>query len=204
MDAIVAAAMQKWPNVPDVYNWLRLDERGRWRVRARDYEKSGRFETIANRAVVEFIGRNYQADEQGRWYFQNGPQRVFVGLACAPWVFRFDGASLPVTHTGVTSARVEAILLDENQTPIFATDLGPGALSDQDFDVFVAALRDAAGQPLGDTALEDWLDGGASHHASCTVNGKSHAVGRITRGELATRYGFNPDPQPPPGAPDCE
>ncbi|HEX4329053.1 MAG TPA: DUF2946 family protein, partial [Burkholderiales bacterium] len=79
MDDIVAQAMRKWPNVPDVYNWLRLDERGRWRVRARDYENTGRFETIGNPAVVEFIGRNYQPDDQGRWYFQNGPQRVFVG-----------------------------------------------------------------------------------------------------------------------------
>ena len=30
MDEIVARAMQKWPNVPDVYGWLRLDRRGTW------------------------------------------------------------------------------------------------------------------------------------------------------------------------------
>jgi hypothetical protein len=203
MDDIVAAAMRKWPNVPDVYNWLRLDERGRWRVRARDYESSGRFETIGNQAVVAFIGRNYQSDERGRWFFQNGPQRVFVGLACAPWVFHFDGTQVPVTHTGRAATRVDAVLLDEQQTPIFATDLGPGALSDQDYDAFIAALRDADGVPLADTAFEAWLadQTGAIY---CAIDGTSRAVEPITRTGLATRYSFNPDPQPPAGAPDCE
>lgn len=204
MDDIVAAAMAKWPNVPDVYNWLRLDERGRWRVRARDYEKSGRFETIGNRAVVEFIGRNYQADDRGRWFFQNGPQRVFVSLACAPWVFRLDGAQMPITHTGQTATRIDAILIDEEQTPIFATDIGPGALSDQDFAGFIAALRDTAGKPLTDEAFEAWLSDGAKPGIRCAVGTTSHVVERVTRAELARRYGFDPDPRPPAGAPDCE
>jgi hypothetical protein len=204
MDEIVAQAMLKWPNVPDVYNWLRLDERGRWRVRARDYESSGRFETISNRAVVEFIGRNYQADGAGRWYFQNGPQRVFVGLACAPWVYRFDGTNLPVTHTGRAAARLDAVLLDEDQTPVLVTDLGPGALSDQDFDAFMDSLRDAADHPPADAALESWLAGAESPELRCVLGGHCRAVARITRAELAGRYGFNPDPQPPVGAADCQ
>jgi hypothetical protein len=204
MDEIVAKAMLKWPDVPDVYNWLRLDERGRWRVRARDYEKSGRFETIGNRAVVEFIGRNYQCDDAGRWFFQNGPQRVFVGLACAPWVFRFDGRHLPITHTGRSAARIDAVLLDEDKTPVFATDIGPGALSDQDFDLFIAALRDAADGPLTDDALEAWLADGGDSAARCVIDGEPHAITRITHAELASRYGFNANPQPPAGAADCE
>lgn len=203
MDEIVAAAMRKWPNVPDVYNWLRLDERGRWRVRARDYETSGRFETIGNQAVVEFIGRNYQADDRGRWFFQNGPQRVFVGMACAPWVYRFDAAQLPVTHTGRAAARIDAVLIDEQQTPILVTDLGPGALSDQDFAPFIAALRDAAGAPLADSAFEAWL-AGKSDAIGCGIAGTSYAVSPVMRVELASRYRFDPDPQPPAGAADCE
>jgi hypothetical protein len=202
MDDIVAQAMAKWPNVPDVYNWLRLDERGRWRVRARDYEKSCRFETIGNQAVVEFIGRNYQADDAGRWFFQNGPQRVFVGLACAPWVYRFDGAHPPLTHTGRAAARVDAVLIDEQHTPILVTDLGPGALSDLDFLPFVTALRDVAGTALADSAFEAWL-AGAGEAISCMIGGVPYAVGRVTRAELAARHGFAPNPQPPEGAPDC-
>ena len=30
--------------------------------------------------LIEFIGRNYAADAQGQWFFQNGPQRVYVCL----------------------------------------------------------------------------------------------------------------------------
>lgn len=204
MDDIVRQAMAKWPNVPDVYNWLRLDERGRWRVRARDYEASKRFETIGNRAVVEFIGRNYQADEKGRWFFQNGPQRVFVGLPCGPWVYRFSPDALPVTHTGKSSTRVDAVLIDEAHTPILITDLGPGALSDQDFALFLSSLRDASGKLLDDTAFEAWLEKPAAGAIECEIAGRRYPVAAIERGELARRHGFIPDPQPPAGAPDCE
>ena len=53
----------------------------------------------AIRALREFISRNYQADARGRWYFQNGPQRVFVSLAYTPLVIRFEGEAL-VDHCG--------------------------------------------------------------------------------------------------------
>jgi Protein of unknown function (DUF2946) len=77
MDDIVARAMAKWPNVPVVYGWLALDRRGQWsiRVKVREGAEDGapRFEPVGNQNLIEFIGRNYGRDEQGRWYFQNGP-----------------------------------------------------------------------------------------------------------------------------------
>ncbi len=79
MDADVIAAMAKWPNVPAVFGWLQLTARGEWRIRG---------ERIANPAIRAFIGRNYAVDSNGRWYFQNGPQRVFASLALTPWVYR--------------------------------------------------------------------------------------------------------------------
>jgi len=57
MDEIVLRAIAKWPDVPSVYNWLRLDRRGNWLVKG---------ERIGNAAVVEFIGRNYEQDAQRR------------------------------------------------------------------------------------------------------------------------------------------
>ena len=33
MDAAVIAALAKWPNVPAVFGWLRLDRRGNWLIR---------------------------------------------------------------------------------------------------------------------------------------------------------------------------
>jgi len=50
--------------------------------------------SLGYRPLREFIARNYQADERGCWYFQNGPQRVFVELAYAPLVLHYEGAGL--------------------------------------------------------------------------------------------------------------
>ena len=77
--------MAKWPDVPAVYGWLELDRRGQWRIKG---------ERIQHRGLREFIARNYRADAQGRWYFQNGPQRVFVTLAYTPLVARYEGEAL--------------------------------------------------------------------------------------------------------------
>ena len=85
MDALVAQAMAKWPNVPAVYGWLSLDRRGNWRIKG---------ERIANQALREFISRNYECDSTGRWYFQNGPQRVYVTLDYTPLVVHYDGDAL--------------------------------------------------------------------------------------------------------------
>ena len=85
MDEIVARSMAKWPDVPDVYGWLSLDRRGNWRIKE---------EKIGNAALRDFISRNYQPDARGCWYFQNGPQRVFVSLAYTPLVLQFEGEAL--------------------------------------------------------------------------------------------------------------
>ncbi len=88
MDEIVLRGMAKWPNVPAVYGWLSLDRRGQWLIKG---------ERISNALVTEFIGRNFTRDERGCWYFQNGPQRVFVDLDYTPRVYRVvnpDGAPL--------------------------------------------------------------------------------------------------------------
>src|SRR3954470_7703104 len=85
MDALVARAMAKWPNVPAVYGWLSLDRRGNWLIKG---------ERIGNAALREFIGRNYEPDAKGRWFFQNGPQRVYAALAYTPLVVRYEADAL--------------------------------------------------------------------------------------------------------------
>jgi len=77
MDDIVVQAMHKWPNVPAVYGWLRLDGRGQWWIRD---------ERLDQAAMAEFFYRNYGRDGAGRFYVQNGPQRVYVTLDMAPYV----------------------------------------------------------------------------------------------------------------------
>jgi hypothetical protein len=90
MDALVARSMARWPDVPAVYGWLELDRRGNWRIKG---------ERVVHAGLRDFITRNYGADEHGRWYFQNGPQRVFVTLAYAPLVVHHEGDAL-LDHCG--------------------------------------------------------------------------------------------------------
>ena len=103
MDDIVKQAMAKWPNVPHAYGWLGLDARGNWYLRDAAAQALGGFASgvpgakgalLQHEALMAFIQRNYLADEAGQWFFQNGPQRVFVELEATPWVWRVaaDGA----------------------------------------------------------------------------------------------------------------
>ena len=103
MDEIVARSLAKWPNVPAVFGWLELDRRGNWLIKG---------ERIANLALREFIARNYESDEKGRWYFQNGPQRVYVALAYTPLVVHYEGDAL-VDHCGHAFTSSNAFQDDE-------------------------------------------------------------------------------------------
>ena len=133
MDESVVRSMAKWPNVPDVYGWLSLDRRGNWLLKG---------EKIGNRALREFISRNYQPDARGCWYFQNGPQRVFVSLAYTPLVIHFEGEAL-FDHCG-RPFQAEQAFLDEEGSVLMLGKPGIGLLDDRD----LAAFADrAAGLP---------------------------------------------------------
>jgi DUF2946 family protein len=137
MDDAVLRSMAKWPNVPDVYGWLSLDRRGNWLIRSAGATSS--FERIGNQALREFIGRNYSADARGCWYFQNGPQRVFVALAYTPLVLHLDGEAL-FDHCG-RPFRVEQAFLDDEGSVLMAGKPGAGLLDDRD----LAGYADRAG-----------------------------------------------------------
>jgi len=121
MDSVVARAMAKWPNVPAVYGWLALDRRGNWRIKG---------ERISNAALREFIGRNYEADSAGRWYFQNGPQRVYVTLAYTPLVVHYEGDDL-IDHCGRPFG-ARTLYLDDEGSVLVAGERGIALLDDRD------------------------------------------------------------------------
>lgn len=114
MDEIVKQAMAKWPDVPHCYGWLLLDARGAWRMRderAQALDLPG--ERINNTALLQFIHRNYTHDEQGQWYFQNGPQRVYADLEVAPFIARMDPAQGLVLHTGAVFPEIDSVWMTE-------------------------------------------------------------------------------------------
>ncbi|MBN9461363.1 MAG: DUF2946 family protein [Burkholderiales bacterium] len=140
MDEQVLRAMARWPDVPAAWGWLRLDRRGRWLLVDRgrpgfDEARDGAGSPITNPQIVDFIGRNYRSDEQGRWYWQNGPQRVYVDLEAAPLVLRVLGeAQAPrfVTHTGQLVGHIEAGWVGPGGEVLLRTDVGPAAVHDLD------------------------------------------------------------------------
>jgi len=126
MDEIVARSLAKWPNVPAVYGWLELDRRGNWLIKG---------ERIGNQALREFIARNYEADERGRWFFQNGPQRVYVRLAYTPFVMHYEGGGL-YDHCGRPIEALETFL-DEEGSVLIRGSHGIGLLDDRDLERYV-------------------------------------------------------------------
>ena len=123
MDEIVVRSLAKWPNVPAVYGWLDLDRRGNWLIKG---------ERIGNVALREFIARNYAVDPRGCWFFQNGPQRVFVRLAYTPFVMHYQGEAL-FDHCGRPIDALETLLDDEGSV-LVRGPYGIGLLDDRDLE----------------------------------------------------------------------
>jgi hypothetical protein len=152
MDEIVRAALRKWPQVPACHGWLALDERGDWYMRDERIQTQGPFPKVKGSRIEHdklkaFIARNYEHDEHGGWYFQNGPQRVYVDLAATPWIWRLQASDTPgdaaprvASHTGLTTA-CEQSLLDEGGRLYLLTPLGLGLVHSQDMHVAADALE---------------------------------------------------------------
>jgi hypothetical protein len=198
MDDNVIRAMAKWPNVPAVYGWLNLDRRGNWLIKG---------DRIANRGVTDFIGRNYAADERGRWYFQNGPQRVFVTLEYTPFVVttKDDPAAL-ATHTAQAIERVSGAWVDESGSLVLRWAAGIGVVSDRDLAAVARLFADVHGNPVGDAAMAKAFDPETRRHATGVYFdycGNRVPIGRIRAGEVAQKFGFEPAPRPAEGEPEC-
>ncbi|WP_459617240.1 DUF2946 family protein [Bordetella sp. 2513F-2] len=152
MDPSVIEAMARWPDVPAVHGWLSLDPRGRWRLHPGGDALAGSpGEPITNTQILTFIGRNYAGDDEGRWYFQNGPQRVYVRLDAAPFVLRLDEQARGLqTHTGLPVRQVRDWWLDDAGRLYARTDHGPGLVEDRDLAALLDRLHLAGGGALAD------------------------------------------------------
>ncbi len=157
MDEIVLQAMVKWPNVPHCYGWLGLDERGDWYMRddrvqalgsfrdaCRRGDKAAKGSRLTHEKLIAFIGRNYacELDQEGReqWFFQNGPQRVYVELAATPYIWRLSGDFSIQSHTGLR-ATYRACSLDKAGRVYLTTDKGLGLVHTQDVHMVADALE---------------------------------------------------------------
>ena len=154
MDEIVKAALAKWPNVPDCYGWLALDARGDWYMRDERIQAAGPFPRVKGSRIEHeklraFIERNYGHDDSGAWFFQNGPQRVYVELEAAPWVWRVEvrGDGFGVSSHTDLPAQVKSAWLDEGGRLFLDTDLGLGLVHTMDTGIAAEAVEAGLWQP---------------------------------------------------------
>lgn len=148
MDDRVKAAMARWPNVPDVYGWLGLSRQGQW-VLYPEGNPNQEGETITHPQTRHFIGRNYLSDAQGQWYFQNGPQKVYVCLEAAPWVLhtRSPGADPALhTQTGLPVNTTGPWFVDESGWLYTRTEHGGAIIDGRDVQAVYEALLAPAGR----------------------------------------------------------
>ncbi len=147
--------MAKWPDVPACYGWLALDARGDWYLRDERAQAAGAFASgvpgakgarLQHRGLIDFIGRNYTVDAAGCWYFQNGPQRVYVELEMTPLVWRVQADFSAHDHIG-RAATVQRCLLDETGRVYLLASSGLGLVHSQDVGCVANAIEQAVWQP---------------------------------------------------------
>ena len=174
MDDLVKAALIKWPNVPHCYGWLGLDARGNWYMRDDRAQAAGPFgnafttppsasdpararaakgSLLKHDKLIDFIHRNYESDARGQWFFQNGPQRVYVELEAAPFVWRITPGFAVTAHTG-QPARPQRCLVDEGGRVYLETELGLGLVHTQDMTHAADAVEQGLWVPQ-EVALQD-------------------------------------------------
>ena len=165
MDDIVKQAMAKWPNVPHCYGWLGLDARGNWYMRDDRVQAAGPFtqskgSLLKHEKLIDFIQRNYSCDDssqseaKGQWFFQNGPQRVYVELEATPWIWRVSADFTVHAHTG-ESARLQRCILDEQGRLYLEAATGFGLVHTQDMGYAADAVEQGLWVPeeLGTSEL---------------------------------------------------
>ena len=189
MDDIVKQAMAKWPNVPYCYGWLALDARGAWRMRDEGAQRAGApGDKLTNAALVGFIARNYLSDERGCWYFQNGPQRVYINLETTPFIARTDPAQGLVLHTGQPLGAPEEAFMTDAGGIVLRAGRTVAQLDDRDAAQLLQAFE-LDGRPASDDEVMAWMAGGAGELALRWQDGRI-AVGRLPADEVPARFGF--------------
>jgi hypothetical protein len=161
-------------------------------------------DAIKHAALNAFIARNYASDTDGRYFFQNGPQRVYVNLDATPWIVRMmptgntehpwqfqTQCESQLTPTAAFMDEAGHILIEGmlTQTIWSAANqfreierLSIALLHDHDIELFSGLAS------LGNTACA--LEG------SWQWQGRDLALEPITAAELERRFEFQARPQP--------
>ena len=190
MDEIVRKAMEKWPNVPHCYGWLMLDARGAWRMRDEATRAAGMSgDRIAHEALLAFINRNYACDDRGCWFFQNGPQRVYVNLGATPFIVQTDAQGAFHLHTGEVLTQIDAGWVTDSGQLLLQSAGRLAQLDDRDLAACLPALR-LDGMPVNDARLLQWVEAGGGGELTLLHQGQAIRLERTASSDVAQRFGF--------------
>ncbi|MDN3518634.1 DUF2946 family protein [Aquisalimonas lutea] len=176
MDPSVHNAMARWPDVPAVYGYIGVNRRG-------DFLLQGH--RVTHERTLAFIQRNYDVDDHGRAFFQNGPQRAYADLEATPWIYHLGNDRALATHTGRPARELRQAWLTPDGDVVLVTELGPGLVHAQDLDRLGDALEDSGGGTGGVA--------GRLHLAAGDAPLESLASNNLT-----ACFGFDAHPQPAP------
>ena len=198
MDEQVLRSLIKWPNVPHCFGWLALDRRGQWRMRD-EFAQANQLpgNVIHHTTLNEFISRNYAHDSLGRYFFQNGPQRVFVTLDATPFIARIFPSEIGpqlLTQCG-TEIKPQGALSDEKGN-IYITGLFQQSLSDQLDGAVFNKIESLSVALLHDHDLDLFSDQSKVMEDACSFRGSWQWKGNqlpiepIHSSELVNRFNF--------------
>lgn len=189
MDEIVKQALAKWPSVPHCYGWLALDARGAFRMRDEATQQANLpGDIIRHTALLAFIYRNYTHDERGAWFFQNGPQRVYVDLETTPFVARTDPVHQFVLHDGKLMTDMNEVCLTEQGQLVLHNSRQIAMLDDRDLAQCLTLLK-RQGKVINDDQLLDWLASPTDDLSLSTLTGDI-PVRWVKSDRLASSFGF--------------
>ena len=192
----------KWPNVPDVYNWLVLDERGNWLIKK---------EKIFHKGLIDFINAQYTVDDKGRWFFQNGPQRVFVTLEYTPYVLTLashDSVIYFKTQTNENVETIDKLWIDNKGRLLVSWESNIGLVCDRDLPLLADKLshnNKSIDQmdPNELASIRHQIPSGGETSLTLMMNRKTYNIFFIDEVEVSKLFSFNLKPNPPDGDPDC-
>jgi hypothetical protein len=180
------SARLRWPEVPACYGWLSLDRRGRWRLRG---------ETVTHAGLKDFLDRQYGHDEDGNYFVQNGPQRVFVELEYTPWVLHLVAKDRLETHVGKAVGEIHGAVIDDEGNLLLEIADGIALLSDRDLPLLLRCFHLPSGALADDASVLDVIERESPTRLTFAWADGHLQVLRVRRCEVPARYGFVASPQ---------
>jgi hypothetical protein len=137
---------------------------------------------------LNFIYRNYARDERGAWFFQNGPQRVYVELETTPFIARTDPAHQFVLHDGEVMSDIDEVCLTEHGQLVLINSRQIAMLDDRDLAQCLPLLK-LHGKIIHDDQLMQWLASPTDDLSLRTLQ-RDVPVRWIQSDMLASSFGF--------------